>query len=66
MTSHSLTSSSALYDCVPGRDLVTVDAVLMHDGRGGSNLYNANGSEPAVGNETTNVRVLASHGGGNG
>src|SRR5665647_903715 len=30
MTSHSLTSSSALYDCVLGRDLVTVDACLLY------------------------------------
>ena len=59
-------SSSALYDCVPERDLVTVDEVFMHGGRGGSNLYNANGSEPAVGNESTNVRVLTSLWGSNG
>jgi len=44
------TSSSALYDCVPGRDPVTVDAVFMHGGRGGSNRWNVNASEPAVGN----------------
>jgi hypothetical protein len=66
MTSHSLTSSSAFYDCVAGRDRMTVDAVFMHGGRGGSNLYNVNGPEPAVGNESTNVRVLTSLWGGNG
>lgn len=60
------TSSSAFCDGVAGRDLVPVDAVFMHGGRGGSNRWNVNASEPAVGNETTNVRVLASHGGGNG
>jgi hypothetical protein len=59
-------ASSALYDCVPGRDRVTVDTVFMHGGRGGSNLYNANASEPAVGDETTNVRVLTPLWGGNG
>jgi hypothetical protein len=66
MTSHSLTSSSAFYDCVAGRDRVTVDAVFKHGGRGGANLCNANASEPAVGNESTNVRVLAPLWGGNG
>jgi hypothetical protein len=66
MTRHSMTSSSAFYDCVPGRDLVTVDTVFMHGGRGGLNRWNTNASEPAVGDETTNVRVLTSLWGGNG
>lgn len=57
MTSHSLTSSSAFYDCVSGRDFVTVDAVFMHGGRGGSNLCNANASEPAVGDAHACAKV---------
>lgn len=44
----------------------TVDVVFMHGGRGGSNRARINGSEPAVGDETTNVRVLTSLWGGNG
>ena len=66
MTSPSLTSSSALYDCVPGRDRVTVNVVVMHGGRGGSNLYNVNASEPVVGKQTTNVRVFSHRGHRNG
>jgi hypothetical protein len=36
-----------------GRDLVTVDAVLMH---GGSNLWNVNASEPGVGTARDSTR----------
>lgn len=59
-------SSSALYDCVPTCEPMTVDALVMRHGRGGLNLYRINYSEPAVGNETTNVRVFAPQGVGNG